>query len=325
MAGVFTKEYFHDEAAAFSELESVVWPNGPVCPKCGATDRIGKLEGVKDKKGRVRLGLRKCYHCRQQFTCRVGTVFESSHIPLHLWLQASFLMMSSKKGISANQLHRTLGITLKSAWFVEHRLRMAMDQTNMGGLFGSGGGMVEVDETFIGNDPEKAHLPAKKGAHHKMKVLSLIDRSTGRARSFVVEDLKVKTIMPILQANIAREATLMTDEATRYAYMGSAFAGRLSVNHSAGEYVSASNPLLHTNTVESFFAVFKRGMRGIYQHCSKKHLHRYLAEFDFRYSYRAKAGFNDEARTEAMLRGIVGKRLTYRLPRSGCPQAEKSA
>lgn len=312
MAGVFTKEYFHDEAAAFAELESVIWPNGPVCPKCGATDRIGKLEGVKDKKGRVRHGLKKCYHCRSQFTVRVGTVFESSHLPLHLWLQASFLMMSSKKGISANQLHRTLGVTLKTAWFVEHRLRTAMDQTNIGGLFGSGGGMVEVDETFIGNDPEKAHLPAKKGAHHKMKVLSLIDRETGRARSFVVDDLKVSTLLPILQANIAPHAPLMTDDATRYAYLGGFFGGRYSVNHSAGEYVSRTNPALHTNTVESFFAVFKRGMRGIYQHCSKKHLHRYLAEFDFRYTYRAKAGFNDEARTEAMLRGIVGKRLTYR-------------
>lgn len=310
MAGVLTKEYFHDEAAAFAELESIVWPNGPVCPKCGSVERIGKLEGVKDKKGRVRHGLKKCYACRSQFTVRVGTVFESSHIPLHLWLQAAFLMMGSKKGISANQLHRALGITLKSAWFVAHRLREAMKTT--GGLFGAGGGMVEVDETFIGNDPDMAHLPAKRGAHHKMKVLSLLDRETGRTRSFVVDDLKVKTILPILQANIAPHAPLMTDEATRYAYMGGMFGGRYSVNHVAGEYVSKTNPAITTNNIEGFFSIFKRGMRGVYQHCAKKHLHRYLAEFDFRYSYRVKLGFNDEARTEAMLRGIVGKRLTYR-------------
>jgi transposase-like protein len=311
MAGTFTKAYFYDEAAAFAELESIVWPNGPSCPKCGATDRIGSLEGVKDKKGRVRHGLKKCYQCRSQFTVRVGTVFESSHVPLHLWLQAAFLMCSSKKGVSSNQLHRTLGVTLKTAWFMSHRLREAMRSGDLT-PFGSGGGAVEVDETFIGQDPDQKHRPTIRGAHHKMKVLSLVDRSTGRSRSYVIEDLRWTTVQPILEANISREAMLMTDEATRYANVSGKFGGHFSVNHGAGEYVRLTQPHIHTNTIEGFFSIFKRGMRGVYQHCAKKHLHRYLAEFDFRYSNRAKLGFNDEARTENMVRGIVGKRLTYR-------------
>ncbi len=181
MAGIFTKEYFFDEAAAFAEVESIVWPNGPTCPKCGAVDRIGALEGVKNKKGRVRHGLKKCYHCRAQFTVRVGTVFESSHVPLHLWLQASSLMCSSKKGVSANQLHRTLGVTLKTAWFMAHRLREAMTPATLSKL-GGGGKVIEMDETFIGNDAAKPK-EGKRGAYRKLKVVTLVERG-GRARSF---------------------------------------------------------------------------------------------------------------------------------------------
>ncbi len=176
---ILTQPYFHDEAAAFAKLESIVWPNGPTCPKCGAVDRIGNLAGVKDKKGGVRLGLKKCYHCRAQFTVRVGTVFEASHVPLHLWLQAAYLMCSSKKGVSSNQLHRTLGVTLKTAWFMSHRLREAMREGSFD-VFGGNGGVVEVDETFIGVDRTKKPKGTKKGRGyaHKHKVLTLVDRQT---------------------------------------------------------------------------------------------------------------------------------------------------
>ena len=195
-------------------LENIVWPNGPTCPKCGAVDRIGALTGVKDKKGRIRLGLKKCYHCRSQFTVRVGTVFESSHVPLHLWMQAVYLMCSSKKGISSHQLHRTLGVTVTTAWFMSHRLREAMREGSFD-VFGSGGA-VEVDETFIGNDRTIKPKGEKKGRgyHHKHKVLTLVDRDRGKARSMVVDDLQASTLAPIVRQNLAREARLMTDEAS---------------------------------------------------------------------------------------------------------------
>lgn len=307
---ILSQPYFHDEAAAFAKLESIVWPDGPICPKCGATDRIGALKNVKDKKGRVRLGLKKCYHCRSQFTVRVGTVFESSHVPLHLWLQAAYLMCSSKKGISSNQLHRTLGVTLKTAWFMSHRLREAMRSGDLT-PFGSNGGAVEVDETFIGNDRTVKPKGEKRGRgyHHKHKVLALVDRATGRARSMVVDDLKASTLAPIVRENLSREARLMTDEAAYYTLVGREFAEHGIVRHNLGEYGRGD---VHTNTIEGYFSIFKRGMKGTYQHCSKKHLHRYLAEFDFRYNERSALGVGDTQRTTVALRGIMGKRLTYR-------------
>ena len=306
MTSVLNEPYFHDEAAAFEALEGIVWPNGPTCPHCGATDRINKLQGVKDKKGRVRLGLWKCYHCRKQFTVRKGTIFEASHLKLHQWFQAAYLMCSSKKGVSSNQLHRTLGVTLKTAWFVSHRLREPMCDGNLNVPFDSGGTAVEADETFIGRESGKSK---KRAYHHKMKVLSLVDRESGQARSMVVDDLKLRTVVPILRENIANEACVMTDEAGHCFQIGKVFAEHGVVRHGKEEYVRGD---IHTNTIEGYFSVFKRGMKGVYQHCSKRHLHRYLAEFDFRYNNRVAIGTNDMERTTIAIQGIVGKRLTYK-------------
>lgn len=211
---ILSRPYFHDEEAAFAKLESIVWPNGPICPHCGGYERIYKIKPSPEKK--VRLGLHKCGQCRKQFTVKVGTVFESSHVPLHKWLQAAFLMASSKKGISANQLHRMLEVTLKTAWFMGHRIREAMRQGALAPM-GAGGGIVEVDETFIGHDRTIKPKGQRKGRgyHHKFKVLTLVDRD-GRTRSMVVGDLKAKTLVPILREQIAHEARVVTDEAGQY-------------------------------------------------------------------------------------------------------------
>jgi transposase-like protein len=303
--GILTQPYFSDETAAFAKLESIVWPNGPTCPKCGATDRIGTLEGVKDKKGRVRHGVKKCYHCRSQFTVRVGTVFEASHIPLHLWLQAAYLMCSSKKGISSNQLHRTLGVTLKTAWFMSHRLREAMRDGVLAPMGGEGM-TIEADETYIGR--KNAPRTNKRGGAHKNKVVSLVERG-GKVRSVHVDQVTSQVAKDLLTTHADTKSALMTDEATWYIKAGKEFASHESVAHRAEEYVRGN---VHTNTIEGFFSVFKRGMKGVYQHCSEGHLHRYLAEFDFRYNERVALGVNDTDRTAQALRGIVGKRLTYR-------------
>jgi transposase-like protein len=304
---VLSAPHFHNEKAAYAYVEARVWPEGPVCPHCGCFGRIYELKGKS-----TRIGVRKCGDCRKPFTVKVGTIFEASHVPLRFWLQAMFLMASSKKGISANQLHRTLGVTLKTAWFMAHRIREAMRDGSLA-PFGGGGGMVEVDETFIGQDPDEPR--AKAGAHHKMKVLSLVDRSSGRARSFVLDFVSAKEIGEIVVKNLSREAILMTDEASYYPKIGENFAGHGHVNHAAGEYVSRFNPLVHTNTIEGSFSIFKRGMRGVYQHCAKRHLHRYLAEFDFRYSNRVALGIGDVPRADILLAGVVGKRLTYQTAR----------
>jgi transposase-like protein len=299
-----------NEEAAYAYVEARIWPNGPVCPHCGGVDKVYAIKANTAK--RVRLGLKKCGQCRQQFTVKVGTIFEQSHMPLNLWLQAMYLMVSSKKGISTQQLHRTLGVTLKTAWFVGHRIREAM---RSGGLapFGSDGGAVEADETFIGREPGK---PVKQGGFHKMKVLSLVDRASGCARSFVVEDIRTVTLQPIIEANLAREARLMTDEAKQYGPIGKRFADHGVVVHAKDQYVHPDDSTIFTNTVEGYFSIFKRGMKGVYQHCGKPHLHRYLAEFDFRYSNRVALGIDDTARADIALAGIVGKRLTYRTARS---------
>ncbi|MEN3228315.1 IS1595 family transposase [Methylorubrum rhodesianum] len=296
--------FFHDEAAAFAKLESLLWPESPVCPHCGGIGRITNVKGG-------RMGLRRCGDCKKQFTVTVGTVFESSHVKLHLWLQAAHLLASSKKGFSAHQLHRTLGVTYKTAWFMFHRLREAMRDgalAPMGGLDGpaGGAGIVEADETFIGREPGK---PKKRAYHHKMKVVSLVDRDSGQVRSVVVDDLKPETIRPIIEENIIKEATLHTDESAIYTKIGAKFADHQMTTHSAKEYVRG---IVHTNTVEGYFSVFKRGMKGVYQHCGKQHLHRYLAEFDFRYNNRVKLGVGDVERAGRALKGAVGKRLTYR-------------
>lgn len=306
-----SQPHFHNEEAAYAFVEARVWPNGPVCPHCGCVERIGKMGGAS-----TRIGAYKCYNCRKPFTVKIGTIFESSHIAMRLWLQAIFLIASSKKGISSNQLHRTLGITLKSAWFMSHRIREAMRNGDFS-PFGSDGGAVEVDETFIGRDFGKKPKGEKKGRgyEHKNKVLSLVDRNTGQARSVVVDDLKTKTLFPILQANIAREARILTDEAGQYAHIGKHFAGHAFTRHGQGEYVSKIDPSIHTNTIEGFFSIFKRGMKGVYQHCGHNHLNRYLAEFDFRYNNRKALGVNDAERADKLLSGVKGKRLTYETTR----------
>ncbi len=308
---VLSKPYFHDEAAAFEHVEAILWGNGPVCPHCSGVDRIYALKGVRTKsskknpEGIERHGLKKCGHCRKQFTVRIGTVFEESHIELHKWLQAIHLMCSSKKGISAHQLHRVLEVTYKTAWSLAHRIREAIRSGELAPM-GGNGGIVEVDKTFIGHEPGK---PVKRAYHHKMKVLALVDRDTKQARSMVVDNIRPATIAPILRENMSKEARLATDEGGHYLHIAREFADHGVVRHGREEYVVGE---VHTNTIEGYFSIFKRGMKGVYQHCAKHHLHRYLAEFDFRYNHRVALDVEDQPRAEQALRGIVGKRLTYR-------------
>jgi transposase-like protein len=297
---VFDRPQFQDEAAAYAKLESILWPQGPVCPHCGGINHSGKLNGKA-----TRIGVWKCYDCRKQFTVKVGTVFEQSHIPLHKWFQATFLMCSSKKGISSHQLSRTLEITVKSAWFMSHRLREAMAVLHIEPM-GGAGKAVEADETFIGQKRPKAK--GARGYAHKHAVVSLVERG-GKVRSQHVNDVNAATLKPILTAQIKAESVLMTDEATYYRSIGREFKYHFTVQHGIGEYVRGG---AHTNTIEGYFSIFKRGMTGIYQHCSAEHLERYLAEFDFRYNQRIALGIGDTERTENALGGIIGKRLTYR-------------
>jgi len=312
---VLNRQHFYDEKAAFEHVESILWPDGPVCPKCGNCDKHYKLEGVRSKpskkhpKGADRHSLYKCAACRTQFTVRIGTLFEESRLPLHIWLQAIHLMCSSKKGISANQLSRVLEITLKSAWFLAHRIREAMRGDDFVD-FGTDGGVVEVDETFIGNNlsVKPKHTKKGRGYAHKHKLLSLVDRESGRAKSIIVDDLKATTLLPILIENISTEAVVYTDEAGQYKTLGDIFQAHDFVRHGTGEYGRGD---IHTNTIEGYFSIFKRGMKGVYQHCAKKHLHRYAAEFEFRYNHRVANGPDDNERASITLKGAVGKRLTY--------------
>ena len=292
--------HFTDDAKAREYLEAIRWPNGPVCPHCGSAE-----EGHYALKGKAhRPGLWKCKDCRKQFSVTVGTVFERSKISLSKWLMAAYLLCSSKKGMSAHQLHRTLGVTYKTAWFLAHRIRHAME-TEPTGLMGSGGGVVEADETYIGLKEGAKH---GLGWGHKQKVFSLVERG-GNARSFKVSGRMFDTVKDALTNHVSADAHLMTDEARLYNTVGKRFASHQTVNHSAGEYGRGE---AHTNTIEGFFSVFKRGMKGVYQHCDEKHLHRYLAEFDFRYNHRSSLGVEDGQRIIDALAGIEGKRLTYR-------------
>ena len=290
--------HFHDEAAAFVEVERLLWPEGPVCPHCGS------LSGKHYDLRKTRVGLRKCSDCRKQFTVKVGTVFECAKIPLNKMLQAVYLLCASKKGCSSHQIHRTLGITYKSAWFLTHRIREALRSGDLAPMGGSGA-IVEVDETFIG---QKDDMPKRRGFAHKHAILSLVERG-GQVRSFHVDGTAAAQLMPIIRANIGKETAIMTDEAGQYTHMGKDFASHEYVRHGADEYVRGD---VHTNTVEGYYSIFKRGMKGVYQHCDEKHLHRYVAEFDFRYNNRVKLGCGDGERAERALKGIVGKRLTYR-------------
>lgn len=327
MTDLLKNPIFLDETAARDWLEARVWANGRVCPHCGNADqdKITKLEGKAH-----RPGVYQCNEpeCRQQFTVTVNTVFERSKIPLTKWLAALFLMTASKKGISAHQVHRMLGISYKSTWFLMHRLREAM---RVGGLvppMGEDGGAVEVDETYFGR--MKGVTKKRAGAGHKNVVLSLLDRDTGQVRSFHVASATLEEVTPIIRANISKEAQLMTDQAKLYQKVGTEFASHDTVNHQEDQYVRYWNEetgekrpdgkpvvetkVITTNTIESYFSVFKRGMKGTYQHCAEKHLHRYLAEFDFRHNNRIALGVDDSDRAVKLAKGIVGKRLTYRRP-----------
>jgi transposase-like protein len=305
------KAYLQDDAAALAHVEAALWPNGPVCPHCGATDRIYALKGRT-----TRPGLRKCGRCRKPFTVTVGTIMERSHVPLHKWMQAICLLTSSKKGISAHQLHRLLGVRYPTAWFMAHRIREAMRDGSLAPLGGpDDAGVVEADETFIGRKPG---LLVTRGNAHKYAVLTLVERG-GKARSVPLETMTADEIGEVVRANVAREARLMTDEASHYTALGKEFADHGTVKHRKDQYVDPDDATIHTNTIEGYFSIFKRGMRGVYQHCSEKHLHRYLAEFDFRYSNRVKLGIDDAERAARALQGAKGKRLTYRRAGSSAP------
>jgi transposase-like protein len=283
-----------------------VWPNGPVCPHCGGFDRIGKMGGKS-----TRIGVYKCYQCRKPFRVTVGTVFESSHVPLRLWLQAVHLLASSKKGISSNQLHRTLGVTLKTAWFMSMRVREAMRVIGVEPM-GGAGEIIEIDETKFGKvEGAPKHLKPGFAGSWRNTVLSLVTRG-GEVRSFHVDGTTSAQLLPIIRANISKEAFVISDEWGAYGALGKEYWMHQTINHSIDEYVRG---IVHTNTVEGFYSIFKRGMKGVYQHCKEKHLHRYIAEFDFRYSNRVALGINDVARADRALKGIVGKRLTYETPR----------
>lgn len=313
---VLSKPYFHDEAAAFAHVEAILWADGPVCPHCGTVDRSYPLKDVKGKTGKVRFGLRKCRDCRKQFTVRIGTIFEESHLELHKWLQAIHLMCSSKKGISAHQLHRILEVTYKTGWFLAHRIREAMRTGELAPM-GGAGSIVEVDETYQGRAAEQPTVRTsgkpfksrtRRGPSGKRAIIALVERG-GSVRSFHVDHATVPNIAGIVATNVNRETVLNTDESRLYTKIGAEFAGHETVNHGAEEYVRGNT---YTNTVEGVFSIFKRGMKGIYQHCSEKHLHRYLAEFDFRYNNRVALGIGDQSRAETALVGAKGKRLTYR-------------
>lgn len=304
---------YHDEDAARAYLEATRWADHVTCPLCGGVDKISRLQGES-----MGAGWWYCGDCQDKFTVRVGTVMERSHIPLHKWLLAFRLMASSKKGISSHQLHRTLGITYKSAWFLAHRIREAMSETDPAPLGGKRK-TVEADETFIIKQRGRTIWKfsntegwKKHADRREIVVMALVERG-GKARAEVIDNLTSATLHQVLSANASPDSALMTDEWSAYMRPGRAFAKHETVNHSAEEWVRG---YVHTNTVEGYFSIFKRGMKGVYQHCSETHLQRYLDEFSFRYSHRVKLrGIDDGTRTMLAIKGAEGKRLTYRRTR----------
>jgi transposase-like protein len=291
---------FHSEEAAFEYVEGQLWPNGPVCPHCQATgDKIGRLNGKS-----TRPGLRKCYACRKQFTVRIGTIFEDSHLPLRLWLQAIHLLCASKKGHSTRQLQRTLGCGMKTAWHLGHRIRFAMDPGYTGPMGGEGK-TVEADDMEMGRSVKTRRRP--EGRKSNVKVLSLVERG-GPIRSMVIDH---RGIGGLFYKHFDRKSRLVTDSAPVFKFTGAASHG--AVDHSKFEWVRGD---VHTNTLEGFFSIFKRGIVGVYQHIDAKHFDRYLAEFDFRQNTRVKLGYNDVDRAAIALKGVKGKRLTYQTTHS---------
>jgi transposase-like protein len=303
---ILTQAHFNNEAAAIARLEAIVWPEGPVCPHCGNVDQkaIGRLNGKTS-----RPGLRKCYACRKTFTVRIGSIFEDSHFPLHLWLQAIQLICGSKKGISTRQIQRTFNCSMKTAWFLTHRVREIMKPADASGPLGGEGRTIEADVTYVGRKPM---TKAKKaGAGHMNPVFSLVER-TGGARSVHMPDVRVQNLGAVLENHASGKSDLMTDEAHAFVQLGWNFRSHGTVTHSKDEYVRREGTrVVTTNAVEGFFSILKRGIYGVYQHVSEAHLQRYLTEFDFRYSNREKLGINDTDRASIALKGAAGRRLTY--------------
>lgn len=300
---------FHNENAAREWLEAKIWAHGRFCPHCGAVDQSTLMQGKSH-----RPGLYQCNSCREPFTVTVGTLYERSHVPLHKWLAATHLMMASKKGISAMQVHRMLGISYKTAWFLCHRIRESLRETKPEKPMGGTGKFVEADEAFIGGreaNKHKAKRTVRGGSGGKEAVFSLVERQ-GRVRSYHLPDVTAATLKPILVAQVDHASFLMTDEARRYVEIGTTFARHETVGHGIGEYVRGE---AHTNTIEGYFSILKRGITGTYHHVSQQHLKRYLAEFDYRYNERSALGVSDRERMAKSVAGIVGKRLTYRRTR----------
>jgi transposase-like protein len=300
MSNPLNNAIFQDASKARAWLEGQLWPEGPVCPECGT---INNATSIK-----TRAGWYQCNEsgCRKQFSVTVGTLFERSHIPLNKWLMVAFLLCSSKKGISAHQIHRMIGVSYKSTWFMMHRLREAMRPGQDFGPLGGQNKVVEADATYVGGKARnrKGKTPKKEA------VFSLVERE-GKVRSAHVPAINAKTLRPILVTQVSRKSYLMTDESVVYPKIGEEFSGHGTVNHSIEEYVRHGG-FMHTNTIEGYFSILKRGITGTYHHVSQQHLKRYLAEFDFRYNERAALKVNDSERTAKALKGIVGKRLTYR-------------
>jgi transposase-like protein len=295
-----TDPIFTDADAARRHLEAQRWPDGPNCPHCGNADpaRIRTLAGKAH-----RPGVYQCNECREQFTVTVGTVFERSKIPLNKWVLATHLMAASKKGMSAHQLHRMLGVTYKTAWFMAHRIREAMKDTSTEPM-GGPGSIIEADETYYGRTDAARIYKTKRNR----AVVGLVERG-GKARMFHVKSANATNVREILVRNASRKSELHTDESRLYTKLGEEFAGHRTVTHSQGEYAREG---VHTNSIEGYFSVFKRGMRGVYQHCGEAHLQRYLNEFSFRFNHRTALGVSDVERRDAALKGAEGKRLTYR-------------